>query len=146
MATKVFSTKDENRKWYLLNAEDIILGRLSTVAAELLRGKGKTTYSPNFDGGDNVVVINAQKVALSTESKYEKKTYYRHSGFMGGIKKEAFKEANEKHPEKIITLAVRGMLPKNKLASGQLKRLRVYAGENHKHTQEMIQIDLKEKK
>lgn len=146
MATKVYNVKDADRKWYLLDAKGIILGRLSTVAADLLRGKNKATYSPNFDGGDNVVVINASKVKLSNEAKLTGKAYYRHSGYPGGIKKETFEEAMEKHPERVIMLAVKGMLQSNKLGSQQLKRLRVYANAEHKHTQELIEIDLKENK
>jgi large subunit ribosomal protein L13 len=146
MATKVYNTKDADRKWYVIDAKDAILGRLATVAADLLRGKGKVTYTPNMDGGDNVVVINAAEVALSSERKRTDKTYYRHSFYPGGIKSETFEEAIEKHPEKVIELAVRGMLQKNKMASMQLKRLRIYPGNEHKHTQEMINVNLKEAK
>lgn len=142
MSTKVYQTKDADRKWYLLDAEGIILGRLSTVAVDLLRGKGKATYTPNMDSGDNVVVVNAEKVKLSKDAKIEAKTYYRHSGYPGGIKSETFREAMEKHPERVIELAVKGMLPSNKLASQQIKRLRVYAGKTHKHTQELIKVEL----
>lgn len=143
--TKIFQTKDIDRKWYLLDASGIILGRLATVAADILRGKNKATYTPNMDGGDNVVIINADKVILSTESKMENKTYYRHSGYPGGIKQETFGEMIEKHPERIITFAVTGMLPSNKLATSQLKRLRVYPGKDHKHTQELIKVELTKK-
>lgn len=143
MATNSFNTKDMDRKWYVLDAEGIILGRLATVAADLLRGKNKATYTPNFDGGDNVVILNAAKVMLSSERKREAKTYYRHSGYPGGIKKETFRESQEKHPEKTVFLAVKGMLPKTKLADSQIKRLRVYADATHKHTQELTEVDLK---
>jgi large subunit ribosomal protein L13 len=143
--TKIFQTKDCDRKWYLLDAQGVILGRLSTVAAEILRGKNKATYTPNMDGGDNVVIVNADKVILSTENKTENKSYYRHSGYPGGIKKETFAEAQEKHPERVIMLSVAGMLPSNKLAKDQLKRLRVYAGKDHKHTQELIPVLLDKK-
>lgn len=146
MATKVYNMKDADRKWYVLDASGVILGRLSTVAADLLRGKGKATFTPNLDSGDNVIVINASKVKLSNENKKTGKVYYRHSGYIGGIKKETFEEAMEKQPEKVIMLAVRGMLQKNKLAAAQLKRLRVYANADHKHTQELITVDLKEAK
>lgn len=143
MITKVQLTKNEDRKWYLIDAKDAILGRLSTVAADLLRGKGKATYSPNLDSGDNVVVINAAEVTLSKESNKEKKTYYRHSGFPGGIKQETFREAMEKHPEKVITDSVKGMMPKNKLGKSQLTRLKVYAGAEHPHTQEITRLEVK---
>lgn len=143
--TKIFQTKDIDRKWYLLDASGIILGRLSTVAADILRGKSKATYSPNMDGGDNVVIINAEKVILSTEGKVAGKNYYRHSGYPGGIKKETFSEMLEKHPERIIYFAVEGMLPSNKLAENQLKRLRVYAGKEHAHTQELMEVKLTKK-
>lgn len=146
MATKVYPTRDADRKWYVLDAKGIILGRLSTVAADLLRGKNKVTYSPNFDGGDNVIVLNASKVKLSNDNKLEGKKYFRHSGFLGGIKSETFAEAMEKHPERVILHAVKGMLQNNKLGSQQLKRLRVYAGTEHSHTQELENIDLKETK
>jgi len=146
MATKIYPVKDADRKWYVLDAKGAILGRLSVKAADLLRGKNKPTYSPNVDGGDNVIVLNAAKIKLSNENKYEDKKYYRHSGYPGGIKEETFAEAIEKHPERVIMLAVKGMLQNNKLGSAQLKRLRVYAGAEHVHTQELINVDLKEKK
>jgi large subunit ribosomal protein L13 len=143
MITKVKITKNENRKWYLVDADGAILGRISTVIADLLRGKGKPSYSPNLDSGDNVIVINAGGVELSKESNKEKKTYYRHSGFPGGIKQETFREAMEKHPEKVVFDSVKGMMPKNKLAKSQLTRLKVYAGGEHPHTQEIIKIEVK---
>lgn len=146
MTTRVYNVKDADRKWYFLDAKGIILGRLSTVAADLLRGKGKPTYTPNFDCGDNVVVVNADAIKLSSERKNTGKVYYRHSGYPGGIKKETFEEAMKKHPERVIMLAVKGMLQDNKLGSAQLKRLKVYAGGEHKHTQEMISVVLKETK
>lgn len=144
MSTKVYNLKDADRKWFLLDANGAILGRLSTVIADLLRGKNKATYSPNFDSGDNVIVINAGSVELSREANKTKKTYYRHSGYPGGIKSETFAEAKEKHPEEIIKRAVKGMLQDNKLGKEQMTRLRVYAGSEHKHTQEIIEIKLKE--
>lgn len=143
MATKVYNTKDADRKWYLLDAKGMILGRLATVAADLLRGKGKATYSPNFDGGDNVIVINASKIRLSNENKKISKKYYRHSGYPGGLKEKTFEQVVEKHPERVIMLAVKGMLQDNKLGSKQLTRLKVYADAEHKHTQEIIEINLK---
>lgn len=146
MATKTYTTKNMDRKWYVLDADGIILGRLATVAADLLRGKNKVTYSPNVDGGDNVIVLNASKVKLSKDSKLTDKMYFRHSGYPGGIKSESFAEAMEKHPEKVILAAVKGMLQDNKLGSAQLTRLRVYKDADHKHTQELTNVDLKETK
>lgn len=142
MATKAYNTKDADRDWLLIDASGAILGRLATEAANLLRGKNKATFTPNMDGGANVVVINAAKVALSREDNREKKTYYRHSGYPGGIKSETFEEAIAKHPERVIELAVKGMMPKNKLASQQLKRLKIYAGGEHPHTQDIKKYEL----
>jgi large subunit ribosomal protein L13 len=140
MITKVQLTKNEDRKWYLIDAEGAILGRLSTVAADLLRGKGKPTYSPNLDSGDNVIIVNAAAITLSKESNKENKAYYRHSGYPGGIKKETFREAMEKHPERVVSNSIKGMMPKNKLAKSQLTRLKVYVGNEHPHTQEIIKL------
>jgi large subunit ribosomal protein L13 len=143
MPTKSFQIKDADRKWYLVDANGQILGRVATVITDLLRGKNKVTFTPNSDGGDNVVVINASGVKLSKDSKLIAKSYHRHSGYMGGLKSETFEEAMEKHPERVIHLAVKGMLQKNKMAEVQATRLRVYAGSDHKHTQELIPVILK---
>ena len=142
MPTKSFQIKDADRKWYVVNAGGQILGRVSTVIADLLRGKGKPTYTPNSDSGDNVVVLNASKVRLSKDSKILAKKYYRHSGYIGGIKEETFEEAMTKHPERVIELAVKGMLQNNKIAKNQMTRLRVYPGIEHNHTQELIPVNL----
>ena len=141
MITKSNKLKNEDRKWYLLDAKGATLGRISTIIADLLRGKGKATYTPNLDSGDNVIVINAAEVELSKESNKEKKMYYRHSGYPGGIKKETFVEAIEKHPEKVIFDSVKGMMPKNKLAKVQLTRLKVYSASEHPHTQELTVVN-----
>ncbi|MDD3480823.1 MAG: 50S ribosomal protein L13 [Patescibacteria group bacterium] len=142
MATNTYQMKDSDRKWLLIDASGLVLGRLATEVANLLRGKNKATYSPNVDGGENIVIINAREVALSKEEKKLQKTYYRHSGYPGGIKSETFEEAIEKHPERVIEKAVLGMLPKNKLAKEQMKRLRVYAGSEHPHTQELTKYEV----
>lgn len=142
MKTDVYKLKDEDRKWYLVDAEGKILGRVAVVIADLLRGKGKAKYSPNFDNGDNVVVINAEKVKLSREEKENKKVYYRHSGYPGGLKQETFKDLIEKNPQKLIFLAVKGMLPNNKLSKSQLKRLKLYSGSEHPHTQNLIKYEV----
>lgn len=140
MTTNIYKMKDEDRKWFVIDADGAILGRLATQVADTLRGKNKPTYTPNMDNGENIIVINAAKVALSREAKRAQKIYYRHSGYPGGLKEETFEEAIDKHPERVIELAVKGMMPKNKLAKQQLTRLKIYAGAKHPHTQELIEI------
>lgn len=143
MTTNIHKMKDEDRKWFVVDAGGAILGRLATQIADTLRGKNKTTYTPNMDNGENVIVINAAKVALSREAKRAQKTYYRHFGYPGGLKEETFEEAIDKHPERVIELAVKGMMPKNKLAKQQLTRLKIYAGTEHPHTQELTVMEIK---
>jgi large subunit ribosomal protein L13 len=120
------------RKWHVIDATDIVLGRLASQVAVLLRGKHKPTFAPHVDIGDFVVIINAEKVAL-TGAKREQKLAYRHSGFPGGLRSRTYVEMLEKHPAKAVEKAVRGMLPKNSLARGQLSKLKVYAGAEHPH-------------
>lgn len=120
------------KKWWLINAEGIVLGRLASRVANILRGKNKANYTPFFDTGDFVIVINADKVKL-TGNKEEQKMYYRYSGYIGGIKEISYKHMLAKHPERILTHAVKGMLPKNRLNRKILKKLKVYAGAEHKH-------------
>lgn len=131
---KTYSQKasEVSRKWLLVDASELPLGRLSTIVANLLVGKGKPTYTPHIDGGDYVVVINAKDTVV-TGDKELKKVYYRHSGFPGGIKDARLEEVREKFPERIIENAVKGMLPKNKLQAERMKRLRVFAGSEHTH-------------
>ncbi len=131
---KTYSQKpaEVERKWILIDATDATLGRVATAVAKYLIGKYKTTYTPHVDGGDNVVVINAAKAKITGDKEIAKR-YYRHTGFPGGIKHLTLKEMREKHPERIIELAVKGMLPKNKLQADRLKRLKVYAGSEHNH-------------
>ncbi len=126
-------TADISRSWYLIDASSAPLGRVATEIAKYLIGKSKPTYTPHIDNGDYVVVINAEK-AVVTGNKEEGKIYYRHSGFPGGIKDATLKEVRQKYPERIIEAAVKGMIPRNKLASERLGRLRVFAGEAHSHT------------
>lgn len=145
MITKTFQVKDSDREWYLVDAKGAILGRLATQVANLLRGKEKPTYSPNVDGGANVIIINAEKIELSTEAKRENKTHYWHTGYPGGIKQETFKETMEKHPERAIERAVKRMLPKNLLAAKQMKRLKIYVGSEHPHTQKLIEYKIAQK-
>lgn len=132
---KTFSQKpaDVSRRWLLIDAKDAPLGRLSTEISKYLIGKYKPTYTPHVDGGDYVVVINAKETVL-TGDKETGKIYYRHSGFPGGIKDATAKEVREKFPERLIENAVKGMLPKNKLAPERMKRLKVYAGAEHAHS------------
>lgn len=135
MNTKTYSQKpaEVTRRWILIDAASAPLGRVSTQIAKYLIGKYKPNYTPHVDGGDYVVVINARD-AVVTGDKETNKRYYRHSGFPGGIKEATLAEVREKHPERIVEAAVKGMLPRNKLAEERLKRLRVFAGSDHTHT------------
>jgi len=129
-----FAKKDSiERKWYVVDATDQVLGRLATRIATYLRGKHKAQFTPNVDTGDFVIVVNAEKVKL-TGNKLEQKVYYRHSGYPGGLKAETARERLEKKPEMLITSAVKGMLPKNKLGRALLKKLKVYSGPDHPHS------------
>lgn len=142
---KTYSQKQSevSRKWLLIDASEAPLGRVAVVIAKYLTGKYKPTYTPHIDGGDYVVVINAEKTVL-TGDKEEAKTYYRHSGYPGGIKSATAKEVREKRPEMLIEKAVKGMLPKNKLASERMKRLKVYSGSEHAHEpQQPTKVEVK---
>jgi large subunit ribosomal protein L13 len=132
MTTLTPKTEDIQRQWWLVDAEGVPLGRLATEIARVLRGKHKPMYTPHLDTGDAVVVVNASKVML-TGNKAEQKTYFRHSGYMGGEKHIPFKTMLEKHPERVIEMAVKGMLPKNTLGRRMREKLRVYAGAEHPH-------------
>jgi len=120
------------KKWYLVDAENKVLGRLASEIANRLRGKHKPTFSDFIDNGDFVIVTNADKIKL-TGNKWDDKKYYRHTGYMGGLKEASAKELMAKHPTDLIIHAVKGMLPKNKLGAAQLKKLKVYAGSAHPH-------------
>ena len=120
------------RTWHVIDATDVVLGRLASQTAQLLRGKHKPTFAPHVDTGDFVIIVNADKVAL-TGSKHEQKRAYRHSGFPGGLKSQSYTELLAKHPEKAVEKAVRGMLPKTTLGRAQLAKLKVYAGAEHPH-------------
>ena len=132
--TRTFSPKPEDvqRDWVIIDATDIVLGRLATHAAVLLRGKQKPTFAPHMDMGDFVIIINAEKVAL-TGSKLTQKRAYRHSGYPGGLSSMTYVEMLEKHPTRAVEKAVRGMLPKNSIGRAQLTKLKVYAGAEHPH-------------
>ncbi|MEL7975548.1 50S ribosomal protein L13 [Isoptericola sp. F-RaC21] len=123
---------DVQRDWYVVDATDVVLGRLASQVATLLRGKHKPTFAPHVDGGDFVIVINADKVALSG-NKRETKLAYRHSGYPGGLRSVNYGELLEKNPERAVEKAVRGMLPKTSLGSAQLGKLKVYRGAEHPH-------------
>jgi large subunit ribosomal protein L13 len=131
---KTYSPKasEIKRQWHTIDASDKILGRLATQAAGFLMGKHKPTFSRNLDSGDFVVIINAEKVHF-TGNKAKQKLYYRHSGYPGGLKSINLEKLLETHPTRVIEYAVKGMLPKNRLQDGMMKRLRVYAGEAHPH-------------
>jgi large subunit ribosomal protein L13 len=123
---------DNPEKWYLVNADGAVLGRLATEIAKRLRGKYNPLFTPHADTGDWVIVVNAEKVAL-TGRKWEQKTYYRHSGYTGGLTEITAKKLLEKKPEDLIRFAVKGMLPKNRLGRQLFKKLKVYAGTGHPH-------------
>lgn len=133
--SKTYSQKpsEVDRKWILIDASTAPLGRVATAIAKYLIGKYKPTYTPHIDAGDYVVVINAEKVVVTGAKETDKK-YYRHSGFPGGLSEASLGDLRAKHPTRIIEEAVKGMIPRNKLAAERLKRLRVFVGEEHTHT------------
>ena len=133
MDTKSYKLDSLDKGWLLVDASDKTLGRLSTNIAKILMGKNKPEYTPHNDVGDYVVVINAEKIKV-TGNKNEQKMYYRHTGYPGGIKSQNFNDLIASYPDRIITYAVRGMLPKNKLSNSVIKKLKVYKGESHPHS------------
>ena len=142
MTTYTPKQEDIEHKWWLVDATDKPLGRLATELARVIRGKHKPMYTPHLDTGDNIVVINAEKVRL-TGAKADQKTYFRHSGYMGGERHIPFRRMIATHPERVIELAVRGMLPKNALGRVLRKKLKVYAGTDHPHQgQQPAPLDL----
>ena len=134
MIMKTYTQKKEEveRNWFVLDVRDKVLGRIATKIADRIRGKDKPTFTPHTDGGDYVIVINAEKIKV-TGSKFDTKKYYNHSLYPGGLKTQTFKELNNKNPEKIIFNAVKGMLPKNKLGKSIIKKLKVFKGPSHDH-------------
>ena len=132
MATYTPKKSEIERTWHLVDAEGLVLGRMATEVAKILRGKHKPTYAPHIDTGDHVIVINADKVVL-TSGKAERKIVYRHTGFPGGIKSDSYEDLLEKKPAEIVRQSIRGMLPKNRLGRQQLSKLQVYAGPSHPH-------------
>ena len=139
MKTYLAPVNEIEKKWYVVDAEDKILGRLATEIAFRLRGKHKPTFSPFIDNGDFIIVTNADKVQL-TGKKLDDKKYYRHTGYMGGIKETTARELLEKQPTDLVTKAVKGMLPKNKIGRAQLKKLKVYAGADHPHKAQQPEV------
>jgi len=129
---------DITRAWHVIDAEGIVLGRLATEVATLLRGKHKPTYAPHVDSGDYVIIVNAEKVVL-TGNKRDQKLAYRHSGYPGGLRKRTFGELLDTKPERLGEKVVKGMLPKNKLGRAQAKKLKVYAGPEHPHAAQQPQ-------
>ena len=132
--TRTYTPKagEVQRDWVVIDATDVVLGRLASHAATLLRGKHKPTFANHIDSGDFVIIVNAEKVAL-TGQKLQKKMAYRHSGYPGGLKAVSYAELLEKNPVRAVEKAIRGMLPKNKLAAQQMSKLKVYAGPEHPH-------------
>ncbi len=138
---KTYSAKAETveRDWFLIDADGKALGRLASEIARRLRGKHKAIYTPHVDTGDYIVVINAEKVKV-TGNKAKDKMYYRHSGYMGGLKEINFEDLIQKAPERVIETAVKGMLPKNPLGRAMFRKLKVYAGPQHKHAAQQPQV------
>ena len=132
MKTYTAKPTEVESKWYVVDANGCVLGRLASFVATRLRGKHKPVYTPHVDTGDHIVVINADKIAL-TGRKWDEKLYYRHSGYVGGLKSITAKKLLEKRPEDLVMHAVRGMLPKNRLGRKMFKKLKVYAGSEHPH-------------
>jgi large subunit ribosomal protein L13 len=138
---KTFVVKDSEvkRKWFLVDAAGKTLGRLASEIAHILKGKHKPTYSPHLDTGDFVIVVNAEKVRV-TGRKMDQKMYYRHSGYMGGLKEISLRDQLQRHPTYALKLAVRGMMPRNRLGRKMLKKLKVYAGPEHPHQAQQPEV------
>jgi large subunit ribosomal protein L13 len=139
MKTYVAKPTDRERNWLLVDANGKTLGRLATQLADVLRGKRKPEYTPHIDTGDFVVVINAEKIAVTGKKRTDKR-YYRHSGYPGGLRSRSFEEMLARRPEEIIRIAVKGMMPRNRLARKQLTKLKVYAGPEHPHVAQKPQL------
>ncbi|MDR5609837.1 MULTISPECIES: 50S ribosomal protein L13 [unclassified Arsenophonus] len=138
---KTFTAKPETvkRDWYVVDADGKTLGRLATEIARRLRGKHKAEYTPHVDTGDYIIVVNAKKVAV-TGNKREDKIYYRHTGYIGGIKQATFEEMIARHPERVIEIAVKGMLPKGPIGRAMYRKMKVYAGSDHNHAAQQPQV------
>ena len=134
--TPFIKKKEVKKDWYIVNAENAAVGRLAAFISKVLRGKNKPSFNPHIDNGDFVVVTNVEKINV-TGNKYEDKMYYRHSGYVGNLKSFTYKEMSETNPERILRLAVKGMLPNNKLGRKMLTRLKIYTGDTHPHTSQL---------
>lgn len=144
MPTYTPKAGDVTREWHIIDATDVVLGRLSVQAATLLRGKHKPTYAPNVDGGDYVIIINAEKVALSGNKANDKKIYH-HSGHPGGLKSRTMGEVLATRPDRLVEKSIKGMIPKNKLGAEIASKLKVYAGPNHPHAaQRPVPFEIKQ--
>ena len=132
MSTYHPKSGDITRQWYVIDATDVVLGKLASTAADILRGKHKPQFAPNVDTGDHVIVINADKIHISS-NKRDREMRYRHSGYPGGLKSQSYAELLDKDPTRAVEKAIRGMLPKNSLGRAQIKKLKVYAGPEHPH-------------
>ena len=132
MKTYAVKAGEIERRWYVVDAQGKTLGRLATQVARILRGKHKPTFSPHLDVGDHVIIINADKIQV-TGKKLDTKRYYRYSGYLGGLKSVVLREQLEKHPDRVLIHAIRGMLPKNRLGRAMLRKLKIYAGSEHPH-------------
>ena len=139
MNTFVPSSSAIERKWYVVDADGMTLGRLASEVAKVLRGKNKPIFTPHIDTGDNVIVINAEKIKV-TGKKMDQKIYYHHSDYVGGMKEATLREKLAKKPEQVIELAVKGMLPKGPLGRQMFKKLHVYAGSDHKHAAQKPEV------
>ncbi len=139
MKTFMANSATVDRKWYVVDAEGMTLGRLASEVAKVLRGKNKPTFTPHVDAGDYVIVVNAEKIAV-TGKKMDQKIYYSHSDYVGGLKSASLKEMLEKHPERVVEHAVKGMLPKGPLGRQMYTKLFVYAGPDHKHAAQKPEV------
>ena len=139
MKTFMASPATIDRKWYVVDAEGMTLGRLASEVAKVLRGKNKPIFTPHIDTGDYVIVVNAEKIKV-TGKKLDQKVYYRHSGYVGGIKETTLKEMLNKHPERVIEFAVKGMLPKGPLGRQMFTKLHVYAGPDHEQAAQKPEV------
>ncbi|KUI48323.1 50S ribosomal protein L13 [Mycobacterium sp. GA-1199] len=144
MPTYTPKAGDTTRSWYVIDATDVVLGRLAVAAANLLRGKHKPTYTPNVDGGDFVIIVNAEKIAIAG-NKADRTFFYRHSGYPGGLRKRSLGEEMEKHADRVVERAILGMIPHTKLGRQVKKKLRVYVGPDHPHAaQQPIPYEIKQ--
>src|SRR5262245_31181032 len=133
MKTHAVKASEVRREWYVVDADGLVLGRLASRVASVLKGKHKPIYSPHLDTGDHVIVVNAEKVRL-TGKKAEEKRYFSHSMYPGGLRWRSIREVRSHHPERVVRNAIRGMLPKNRLGRALIKKLKVYGGADHPHT------------